>query len=103
MYIIENAGTGEAKKQLTSGSGTYTINIPEFTYDASMQKDDILFELDGLENGAIFKVTDVTFTSTGWHGVPKNTDFTPDGTPWTLHAANDQSTPGEEQLGNMSY
>ncbi len=102
-YIMAAAETGEANFDFDEGSKTYTIDLPTFTYDASAGNDDIEFELDGLEKQSIFKVTEITFTPTGWTKVPNNTEFVPTGTPWTLTATNDQSTPGEEQWGNMSY
>ncbi|MBP5772459.1 MAG: hypothetical protein J6W35_00065, partial [Eubacterium sp.] len=102
-YIVAAAGTGEANFDFDQGSKVYTIDLPTFTYDENAGKDDIEFELDGLEKTSIFKVTEITFTPTGWTKVPNNTAFVPTGTPWTLTATNDQSTPGEEQWGNMSY
>ncbi len=102
-YIVAAAETGEANFDFDEGSGSYSIDLPTFTYDASAGNDDIEFELDGLEKQSIFKVTSITFTPTGWVQIPKNTEFVPTGTPWTLEANNDQSTPGEEQWGDISY
>ena len=90
---------------LSNGTGTYTINFPEFIYNSSAEDSDIQFELDGLEKDSIFQVTSITFTEvdSDWTNVRGGGPVTPTGTPWTLQANYGPGEGGNDEWGHLRY
>ncbi len=94
---------------LNQGSSTYSYTLggtSGFMYTGEFPT--ITFNLDLLEDGGQFQVTEMTFTPADeFNHVPSlkennNQPFVPANTPWAISVQNDQSE-GQDSWGMMSY